>query len=130
MGYIETTVDRPRDLTIARATGKMTAQDHREWVRTYYKGAAVTSRILWDVREADFSEITPQDILEHVKSTKQLIADARRGGKTAVVLGKDMLGFGLSRMRETYFEMEDVPVAMQTFTNIDEAMEWLGVKDG
>ena len=91
--------------------------------------ATVTSRILWDVREADFSEISHDDILDHVDFTKQLIADVRQGGKTAVVLDKDMLGFGLSRMRETYFEMEDVPVTMRTFTNIEDALEWLGVKD-
>jgi hypothetical protein len=40
-----------------------------------------------------------------------------------------MMGFGPSRMRETYFEMEDVPVAMRTFAKIEDALEWLGVKD-
>jgi hypothetical protein len=130
LGTIETTYDRSKDLTIARATGEMTADDHREWVKSYYEGGRVTSRILWDVREADFAEISPEDILDHVQLTKPLIADARQGGKTAVVIDKDMLGLGLSRMRETYFEMEDVPVAMRTFTNMDDALEWLGVKDG
>ena len=129
MGTIETTYDRARDLTIAKASGKMTAENHREWIKTYYNGVEVTSRILWDVRAADFSEITRQDIIEHVKLAKQLIADARQGGKTAVLIDKDMLGFGLSRMREIYFELEGVPVAMQTFTDIDKAIEWLGTKD-
>ncbi len=109
MGTIETTYDRARDLTIAKASGRMTAEDHREWIKTYYDGDKVTSRILWDVREADFSQITRQDILDHVHFARQLIADARKGGKTAVLIDKDMLGFGLSRMRETYFDMEGVP---------------------
>jgi|GEM_PF-714528 len=129
MGTIETTYYLSKDLTVATATGKMTADDHREWIKKYYDGAAVTSLILWDVRGADFSAISNQDILDHVKETKQLIANARRAGKTAVVIDKDMLGLGLSRMRENYFEMEELPVAMQTFTNMDEAMEWLGVSD-
>ncbi|MBC2734149.1 MAG: hypothetical protein HF981_07315 [Desulfobacteraceae bacterium] len=129
MGTIETKYDMAKDLTVATATGKMTADDHRKWIKKYYDDATVTSLILWDVREADFSEISNQDILDHVKETKQLIADARKGGKTAVVIDKDMLGLGLSRMRESYFEMEEVPVAMRTFTNIDEAMEWLGVSE-
>ena len=130
MGIIETTYDRARDLTIVKATGKMTAEDHREWIKAYYSGTVeVTSRILWDVREADFSEIARQDIIDHVKLAKRPIADARQGGKTAVLIDKDMLGFGLSRMREIYFEMEGVPVAMQTFTDIDKAREWLGVED-
>lgn len=129
MGNIVTKYNLSKDLTIATATGKMTADDHRKWIKQYYEDDKVTSLILWDVREADFSEISNQDILDHVKETKQLIADARKGGKTAVVIDKDMLGLGLSRMRESYFEMEEVPVAMRTFTNIDEAKEWLGVSD-
>jgi len=129
MGSIETKYDLSRDLTIATATGKMTADDHREWIKYYYDGGTITSLILWDVREAEFSEILNQDILDHVKETKQLIADVRKGGKTAVVINKDMLGLGLSRMRENYFELEELPVAMRTFTNIDEAKEWLGVSD-
>lgn len=127
MGKIETTYDRTKDLTIATAKGQMTADDHREWIEHYYAGGAITSLILWDVREADYSAITNQDILDHVKDTHRLITAARSGGKTAVVVSKDMLGLGLSRMREIYFEMEEVPVAMQTFTSTDEAMEWLGV---
>jgi hypothetical protein len=128
MGTIETTYHLSQDLTIAKATGEMTADDHRQWITRYYESKTVTSRILWDVREADFSQISRQDILDHVKSTTQLIAEYRKGGKTAVVLDRDMLGLGLSRMRETYFEMEDVPVAMQTFTSMEEALEWLGVE--
>jgi hypothetical protein len=129
MGNIETKYDLAKDLTIATAIGKMTADDHHKWIQKYYDDATVTSLILWDVREADFSAISNQDILDHVKETKQLIADARKGGKTAVVIDKDMLGLGLSRMRENYFELEEVPVAMRTFTNLDEAKEWLGVSD-
>jgi hypothetical protein len=129
MGAIETRIDRSRDLTIATATGKMTADDHRKWIKDYYDGGTITSLILWDVRGADFSEISHQDVLDHVKETTQLIARTRQGGKTAVIIATDMLGLGLSRMRENYFEMEGVPVAMQTFTRMDEAMEWLGLSD-
>ncbi len=55
MGTIETTYDRARDLTIAKASGRMTAEAHREWIMTCYGGDTVTARILWDVRGADFS---------------------------------------------------------------------------
>lgn len=129
MGTIETIIDQRRDLTIATATGRMTADDHRKWIKDHYDGGTITSLVLWDVRRADFSEISNQDVLDHVKETTQLIARERKGGKTAVIIDKDMLGLGLSRMRENYFEMEAVPVAMQTFTSMDEAMEWLGVSD-
>ncbi len=80
-------------------------------------------------RHSRYRLIRRQDILDHVNFARQLIADARKGGKTAVLIDKDLLGFGLSRMRETYFDMEGVPVAMQTFTDIENALEWLGVKE-
>ena len=127
MGNIETSYDLSRDLTIAKATGKMNADDHRQWVKRFYGEGTVTSLILWDVREADYSEISTKDILEHVQETKALIANVQRGGKTAVVIDKDMLGYGLSRMREIYFDLEDVPIAMQTFSSMEDAMKWLGL---
>jgi hypothetical protein len=55
MGTIETTYDRARDLTIAEASGRMTAEAHRARIKTYYGGDTVTAHILWDVRGADFS---------------------------------------------------------------------------
>ena len=129
MGTIETTYDLSKDLTVATATGRMTADDHRTWIKKYYDGATITALILWDVREADFSAISNQDILEHVKETKQLIANARKGGKTAVVIDRDTSVLGLSRMREIYFKMGGVPIAMRTFYDMDDALKWLGIKD-
>ena len=129
MGTIETSYDLTRDLTIVKAFGKMTAEDHRKWVKRYYTGNNVTQLILWDVTEADYSEITNQNIQNHVAFTKQLATDARKGGKTAVVIDRDMSVLGLSRMREIYFKMEGVPIAMRTFYDMDDALKWLGIKD-
>lgn len=110
---------------MVKARGRMTADDFHAWVADYYSGSAVTPLILWDATEADFSEISSADISNHVAYTKQLAGDRRKGGKTAVIVGRNALGLGLSRMRETFFEMEDVPIAMQTFSSLEEAMEWL-----
>ena len=129
MGTIETTYDLTRDLTIAKAVGKMRAEDHRRWIKSYYAGNNVTQLILWDVTEADYSEITNQEIQNHVAFTKQLATDARKGGKTAVVIDRDRSILGLSRMREIYFKMEGVPIDMRTFYDMDDALQWLGVKD-
>jgi hypothetical protein len=46
MGNIETTLDPSKDLTTAKATGTMTADDHRKWIKSYYDGGTITSLIL------------------------------------------------------------------------------------
>ena len=56
-----------------------------------------------------------------------MVAAVRKGGKTAIVVGENLLALGLSRMRETYGEMENSPIEIRIFSNVDEAMEWLGV---
>ncbi len=125
MGTIETTYDLPNDLTVAKATGKMTSDDFKEWAEEYYVGDKITSLHLWDVTEADLSEITIEEIKEDAKRTK-LLAGVRNGGKTAIVTHKD-LEFGISRMSQAHHEIEVESVEYHTFRSIDEAKEWLGV---
>ena len=125
MGTIETTYDLPNDLTVAKATGKMTSDDFKEWAEEYYVGDKITSLHLWDVTEADLSEITIEEIKEDAKRTK-LLAGVRNGGKTAIVTHKD-LEFGISRMSQAHHEIEVESIEYQTFRSIDEAKEWLGV---
>ena len=128
MGTIETKLDQSQDLTIAKARGKMTADDFRKWRLSYYSGT-VTRDILWDLIEADFSGIASNDIQEHAKRIKENVSDVREGGKTAIYVDENYLALGLCRMREIYGEMEDTPIEIRTFTDMDEAMEWLGIKD-
>lgn len=125
MGTLATQYDRPRDLTIVKATGRMTSGDLREWTNTYYAGT-VTLHMVWDLTEADLSAIAVDDILENVKDTQRLAGDARKGGKTAVVADENWIAISLSRFRETFLEMSDIPIEMRTFSHMDEALEWLG----
>ena len=127
MGTIETTIDQSGDLTVVKATGKMTAQEFDEWRLNYYSGK-VTMNTLWDIIDADLSDIKPEDIATHAQRIS-ISSVVRKGGRTAVVVGENPLAFGLSRMREIYGEIEDSPITVQIFTSMDEAMEWLGATD-
>jgi hypothetical protein len=52
MGTIETKYDLSRDLTLVKATGTMTADDHRARIKKFNDDTTVTSLILWDVTGA------------------------------------------------------------------------------
>lgn len=127
MGAIKTERDVSRDLTVVKVTGRITAKDLQEWVSTYYAGT-VTKFMVCDIVDADLAEIKSEDVMAHVQSVKKHVSNRRRGGKAAIVADQNPLSFGLGRMREIYCEMEDVPLAVRTFTTMREAMEWLGIK--
>ena len=124
MGQIETTFDLTKDLTVAKATGRMTADDFRKWTSSYYNGT-VTAFVLWDISEADLSDLATTDLEDDALHTKNL-ANARNGGRTAIVTGND-LEYGMSRMLEAFYEVEDMPFETQIFRDLDEARRWLGV---
>jgi hypothetical protein len=126
MGAIKTEYDLTNDLTIITAVGRMKPADFQEWTATYYAGT-VTSLALWDLTQADLSEIHTEDLLNDAAHTKS-VADIRKGGKTAIVSGNS-LEYGMSRMLEAFYDLESVPFEVQVFRTIDDAMKWLGVKD-
>jgi hypothetical protein len=126
VGIIETQYDLEKDLTVVKATGKMIADDFHNWTDQYYRGT-VTKLVLWDIVQADLSELKTDDIRDDAKRTKGL-ADGRSGGRTAIVTG-NAFEYGMSRMLEAFYDLESVPFEVQAFHTIDEAMQWLGVKD-
>jgi len=128
MGSIETTYDLPNDLTIIKATGRMVADDIFSWSADYYTNGEITTLHLWDITEADLSQITPEHIIEDSRRTARM-TQVRRGGMTAVVASMNTLEFGLSRMSEALHEIELVPIEYRLFTSMNEAMEWLFIGD-
>lgn len=122
MGTIDTTQDLSRNLTVIVATGKMKPEDFHEWTETYYRGT-VTSLTLWDLTQADLSDLRSEDLRSDAIHTKAL-ADVRKGGKTAIV-SSNSLEFGLSRVLEAFYDMENVPFEVEVFTNTENAMKWL-----
>lgn len=123
MGVIETTYDLVQNLTIIRAVGKMEPGDFREWTARYYTGT-VTLHTLWDLTQADLSAIQADDLRNDAAHTKDL-ADVRKGGKTAIV-SANTLAYGMSRMLEAFYGLEEMPFDVQVFRTLEEARAWLG----
>jgi hypothetical protein len=126
MGSIETAYDLPRDLTTFKVVGKMGIIDFYDCLETYYEGG-VTPLTLWDLTEADVSEISSDEISNFAQYGRNL-AEARKGGKTAIVFN-DSLDYGLGRMFATYLEMADVPLEIHTSRSLNDAKKWLGIDE-
>lgn len=132
MGTFETTYDPSRNLTTVKVSGLVTEDDFWRWVGDFYAGP-VTSLVLWDLVQADLSDMVPaitdEDISEHVRQVNEAAAEVRKGGKTAFVVSDNIDAFRLSIRIESLANAFGSPFARKTFTNMDDARKWLGVKD-
>jgi len=124
MGSIKTTYDLPKDLTLVKAKGGITAKDFVTWGTSYTSGT-VTALILWDLLGADLCNLSSDEIRMIATRTKG-IAYVGEGGKIAFVLGKSC-DFGVGRMLEAYNETAEMPSEIRAFRTIDDARKWLGV---
>jgi len=126
MGSIETKYDLPKDLTIFKVVGKMVIVDFYDCLESYHEGE-VTPLTLWDLTEADISEISSDEISNFAQYSRNF-AEIRRGGKTAIVFN-DSFDYGLGRMFAIYLELADVPFEIDTFRSLDNAKKWLGIEE-
>ena len=124
MGTISAKYDMEKDLTTVTVEGVVKADDLLNWGDYYYKGQ-ITTLILWDVTNADFSALQANQLHEIAENISR-ISEVRRGGKTAFVYDKP-LEYGIGRMFQAYSEMEDMPFEVQSFQSFEEATTWLGV---
>ena len=124
MEAIETTYDFSRDLTLVTARGGLTAEHFLDWVTEYYHDQ-VTTLILWNLTDADLSDLRTDEISLIALQTKNVM-NALKGGKIAFV-HENPLDYGVGRMLEAYMEIEEVPLTFRAFYKIDEASHWLGV---
>jgi hypothetical protein len=126
VGSIDAITDKAQNLTIVTGTGPLTADELIDWVQQYYAGE-VTRFILWDLTKATLSAISFEEVEAHAKSFNRLTGP-RQGGRSAFVFDSD-LEYGLGRMYQALSEIENVPIEFQTFRDIDEARQWLGLDD-
>ena len=124
MSRIETTYDLSRDLTIFKAVGTMEAAHFNDYLQRFNE-AGFTTQSMWDLSEAELSEITTDEIRSLALHGSQLAATVT-GGKTALVFNS-LFEYGLGRIFQTFVEMNMTPFEVELFLSLDEAMEWLGV---
>jgi len=123
---ITSEVDKTKNLTIYTLTGELTLDDIQNAIKSFWEAHDLTLNALWDVRSAKLTHLKSSDI----EGITALIGqyshrfEERKGGKSVVVASSD-LQYGLSRILRTLYEIKNFPTQLQSFRQIDEAMEWL-----
>ena len=121
MSSIDISVDNTLELSTYVVKGKISFEEIFDALLEFYSHP--TKYLIWDIREADISNASNDDLRKLVKTTKE-VARVRPSGKTAI-LGQTDLQFGLARMYATYGELEDHPVQISVFRSLEPAMKWI-----
>jgi len=126
---VEYTYDEDRNVLHTRFFGAVTDKDLRD------QAAAVASdrRVRYGVRElVDLSGIDEIDgspsTFEDVIHSDRVHAGKLEGMRTAIVAPTDVL-YGLSRMYKALAELMESPATVMTFRTVQEAEDWLGLRD-
>lgn len=117
--------DRP-ELTVFKCTGKVLSTDIEESITAFYAGRP-TRHVMWDISDAEISELSATDVRRIAEQTKR-VAHSRPGGKTAIVSAADM-PFGLARMYQAFAELAEQNSHVEVFRSTEEALAWIGPSD-
>jgi hypothetical protein len=111
-----------RNIVFNTVTGPVTTSDIVDHIAVNIDNW-IDKPVLWDISDADLSNITTQGWIDILRNGKSLAA-RRAGQKTALVSSKD-LAFGMIRMLETMAEVLKIPLKFHSFRDIASAIEWL-----
>ncbi len=81
------------------------------------------SKILWDLREFDPSEVTSSDILNIQHAFAEIMA-LRAGSRSAVLIGKEL--DLVARITLALSENQDGSIQLRTFLDETQSLSWLG----
>lgn len=126
MSIIQVDIDLQKQLTIFTVTSKITGDEIINVVEEYYSGN-LTTCLLWDLRAADMSSLSSNE-LKNILFLSKKYAHRRKNGKTAIVVSSD-LSFGISRMYGSYSEIYEHPAAHRITKDYDDAIKWLLEKE-
>lgn len=124
MASITSLHDREKSLTVYKVKGLLSAEEMISAIKTFYT-ENMTFNVLLDLTEADLSLISTDEIIQIVREIRTY-ADARAGGRTALVFSTG-LEYGLGRMSEAFYEMENIPIEIRSFRSLEQAEAWLGI---
>ncbi len=122
--HVETQMDSVRAIRTHRVNGVINLQDFTNILTSIYNSAEFDPAMhsLWDVRQADFSTVTPQEIRTLAEYVRVNWAEKRKNKAAIVVSG--LSDFGISRM----YEMVLGPAAsgkVMVFRNMKTAWDWI-----
>jgi hypothetical protein len=124
--HVKTNADHDKHLTIHTVTGEPSFEESMAFFKQFYEGE-LTQNVLWDFTKASLARISSEHtetILDYVRQ----YVEKREGGKTAIIVSKD-LEYGMSRMIITLAELKDIPFELEIFRSLEEAVQWIGIKD-
>ena len=78
--------------------------------------------VLWDLRQADPTPLTSQDIL-NLDQAFAGIFEMRAGARTALLVGKELET--IARISIALYEEREVPITFNSFCRESEAIAWL-----
>jgi hypothetical protein len=119
---VEYESDESLDLTIATVKGTPTFNEIVSALKSFY-GGQPTKKVVWNWTGSDPSHLTVTE-LERLASFPARYRDHRRGAKTAMVAPDD-LAFGISRMFQTFGELNSLPFTLKVFHTLDDAFLWI-----
>lgn len=125
VGQIETKIDLENDLTVMTFRGEITAEEIRDKIDEYFQGR-VTHRRMWDFQHASPASMTAEEI-KAIVTMSQEYSRQMAGGKIAFVF-PSKLAFGIGTMFNIALGMDMHRNEYLSFTDIDQAFEWLGKK--
>ena len=124
---ITSEVDKTRNLTIFTLTGELTLDEILGALKSFWEDRELTLNTLWDARNAIVTNIRSselQNIAGFIGQYRNRFEE-RENGKAAIVAPTD-LQYGLSRILGTFYEREGLPIKLQPFRTMEEAIQWLG----
>jgi hypothetical protein len=115
------------DLTIHEATEPISTHEIISLLKDFYQNR-LTTYLIWDLNKGGNPDLSPNDITKIIGISIEY-GSLRKTGKTAIVTDNDLY-YGLSRMYETYNEIEtDLSLQVQVFRNFKQAIAWFGIKE-
>jgi len=118
---VESRTDLARGLTEYVCTGVVDRAEIMDAVNSFYADTP-TPNVLWDLGDANVSALSAADIEVLAQHTVDR-AHSREEGRTAIVAPKDM-GFGLSRMFQTFTDLASHQATVRVFRTRDDAIAW------
>jgi len=128
MMRIETKFDKEKSVRIHQMTGVVNLPEFQEGLRALYASPDFNPDLnaLWDVRQADFSKVSPND----VRALMQVVASnwGKDGKCRAAIVVGGMAEYGLCRMYESQFGPA-APCKIKIFLDIELAWKWFAASE-
>ncbi len=122
MATIQTSIFAGSDLTVIAVSGPITGREIIAQLERFYAGTP-TANVLWDFRQAEIPNVAREDLAPILAVAKRF-AQARRGGKTALVFSRDS-AYGVGQLYEKMSRLHGYPISQAVFRSDSEAMQWL-----